>query len=143
MRKYDKKFKKEVVKLSVSESGYYHSLSCDCDPRFWQLFLAKIKQVYAQHPDNDNYGVNRVWLAFEQDGITMSKSTVRRAMKKGGLIKASPRRSGSLTESDANAQKYLTRVSAAMTFISFSHFKFIRLIIFRLLFCLVPLYSLL
>ena len=89
--------------LKVSESGYYHSILHICDPKPWQLLLVKIRQVYAQHPDNDNYGVNRVRLALEQDGIT--KSTVRRAMKKGGLIKASPRRSGSLTESDADAQK--------------------------------------
>ena len=69
------------------------------------LLLVKIKQVYAKYPDNDNYGVNRVRLALEQNGITVSKSTVRRAMKKGGLIKVSPHRSGSLTESDADAQK--------------------------------------
>ena len=49
--------------------------------------------------------VNRAQLALQQDGITMSKSTVRRVMKKGGLIRASPRRSGSLTELDADAQK--------------------------------------
>lgn len=91
--------------LKVSESGYYHSLSHACEPKPWQLLLVKIKQVYAKHPDNDNYGVNRVRLALEQDGITVSKSTVRRAMKKGGLIKALPRHSGSLTESDADAQK--------------------------------------
>jgi len=91
--------------LQVSESGYYHSLSHACEPKLWQLLLVKIKQVYAKHPDNDNYGVNRVRLALEQNGITVSKSTVRRAMKKGGLIKTSPRRSGILTESDADAQK--------------------------------------
>ena len=91
--------------LKVSESGYYHNLSRACKPRAWQLLLVKIKQVYAKHPDNDNYGVNRICLALEQNGITVSKSTVRRAMKKGGLIKVSPRYSGSLTEADANAQK--------------------------------------
>lgn len=91
--------------LKVSESGYYHSLSHACEPRPWQLLLVKIKQVYVKHPDNDNYGVNRICLALEQGGISVSKSAVRRAMKKGGLIKASPRRSGSLTEADANAQK--------------------------------------
>lgn len=91
--------------LKVSESGYYHSLLHGCNPKPWQLLLVKIKQVYAQHPDNDNYGVNRIFLALEQDGLSVSKSTVRRAMKRGGFIKVSPRRSGSLTESDADAQK--------------------------------------
>ena len=84
--------------LKVSESGYYHSLSHACEPRPWQLLLVKINQVYTKHPDNDNYGVNRVRLALEQDGITVSKSTVRRAMKKGGLMKASPHRPHCLTE---------------------------------------------
>jgi putative transposase len=91
--------------LKVSESGYYHSLSRNCEPKPWRLLLVKIKQVYAQHPDNDNYGVDRVRLALEQNGIIMSKSTVRRAMKKGGFIKASPHRSSSLTKADADAQK--------------------------------------
>ncbi|QKN24757.1 MULTISPECIES: IS3 family transposase [Caproicibacterium] len=91
--------------LKVSESGYYQSLFHVCEPRPWQLLLVKIKQVYTRHPNNDNYGVNRIRLVLKQNGISVSKSTVRRAMKKGGLIKTSPRHSGSLTESDADAQK--------------------------------------
>lgn len=73
--------------LKVSESGYYHSLSHNCEPKPWQLLLVKIQQVYAKHPDNGNYGVDRVRLALKQDGAIVSKSTVRRAMKKGGLIR--------------------------------------------------------
>lgn len=69
------------------------------------MLLVKIKQIYMQHPDNSNYGVDRVQLALEQNGITVSKSTVRRTMKKGGLMKASLRRLYSLTEADAEAQK--------------------------------------
>lgn len=47
-----------------------------------QLLVVKIKRVYAQHPNDDNYGINCVRLALEQGGITASKSTVRYAMKK-------------------------------------------------------------
>ena len=101
--------------LKVSESGYYHSILHVCEPRPWQLLLVKIKQVYAKHPDNDNYGVDRVRLALEQDGVTVSKSTVRRAMKKGGLIKTLPRHSGSLTKSDADAQKADNLISRNFT----------------------------
>lgn len=91
--------------LKVSESGYYHSILHACEPRPWQLLLVKIKQIYTQHPDNSNYGVERVRLALEQDGVTVSKSTVRRTMKKGGLLKESPRHFCSLTKADADAQK--------------------------------------
>ena len=91
--------------LKVSESGYYHSLSHACEPRPWQLLLVKIKQIIAQHPDNDNYGVERVRLALEQGGVLASKSTVRRAMKKGGLLKSPSHHSVSLTKADADAQK--------------------------------------
>lgn len=90
--------------LKVSESGYYHSLIHACEPRPWQLLLVKIKQIYAKHPDNDNYGVDRIRLALEQDGVTVSKSTVRRAMKKGGFLKTPSRRSSSLTEANTDAQ---------------------------------------
>ena len=83
--------------LKVSESGYYHSLFHTCAPKPWQLFLVKIQQIIAQNPDNSNYGVERVRLTLEHDGVTVSKSTVR--------LKRSPCRSGSLTETDANAKK--------------------------------------
>jgi transposase InsO family protein len=91
--------------LKVSESGYYRHILHTCQPNHWQLLLAKIRGIIARYPDNDNYGVKRIRLALEQDGIIVSKSTVRRTMKKGGLLKKSPRHSCSLTKADADAQK--------------------------------------
>jgi transposase InsO family protein len=44
-------------------------------------------------------------LALEHKDIIESRSTVRRAMKKGGLLKNSPRRPAGLTKADADAQK--------------------------------------
>ncbi len=91
--------------LKVSESGYYRSLNRTRTPRPWQLLLVKIREILAEHPDNSNYGVKRMRLALEQKDIIESRSTVRRAMKKGGLLKDSPRRPAGLTKADADAQK--------------------------------------
>lgn len=49
--------------------------------------------------------MGRILLALGQRGVKASRSTVRRAMKKGGLLKAPARRPGSLTKADAVAQK--------------------------------------
>lgn len=49
--------------LKASESGYYYSLLRACKPRHWQLLLIKIRQIFAQHPNNNNYGVE----AFEYE----------------------------------------------------------------------------
>lgn len=60
--------------------------------RPWQLLLVRIRKIYEEHPDNRNYGVGRILLALEQRGVHASRSTVRRAMKKGGLLKAPARK---------------------------------------------------
>ena len=44
-------------------------------------------------------------LALEQRGVHASRSTVRRTMKKGGLLKPPTRRPNGLTKADAAAQK--------------------------------------
>ena len=38
---------------------------CTCEPKSCNC-LVKIKRVYAQHPNDDNYGINCVRLALEQ-----------------------------------------------------------------------------
>ena len=91
--------------LKISESGYYCSLYHTRTPRPWQLLLVKIRENLAEHPDNSNYGIKRMRLALEQKDIIESRSTVRRAMKKGGFLKNSPRRPAGLTKADADAQK--------------------------------------
>lgn len=49
--------------------------------------------------------MGRILLALEQRGVNASRSTVRRAMKKGGLLKTPARRPQSLTKADVAAQK--------------------------------------
>ena len=93
----------QVVK--VSESGYYRSLQVAGMPKSWQLLLVKIREIYKENPNNDNYGVGRILLALTQRGIAVSRSSVRRAMKRGGLLHRAPRHPNSLTKPDLAAQK--------------------------------------
>jgi hypothetical protein len=72
-------------------------------PQPWQLLLVRIRKIYEENPDNRNYGVGRILLALEQRGVKTSRSGVRRAMKKGGLLKSPARRPQSLTKADVAA----------------------------------------
>ena len=70
----------------VSESGYYRWLRNRGKPSSRQLLSVEIQKIMDEHPDNDNYGVERMRIALSEAGIEPSKSTVRRTMKEMGLI---------------------------------------------------------
>ncbi len=89
--------------LKVSESGYYRWLKNGSKPRSWQLLLVEINKIFAEHPDNDNYGVERVKTALGLKGIKASKSKIYRAMKAGGLIHRC-RKSHGITKADTETQ---------------------------------------
>jgi len=72
--------------LKVSESGYYRWLRNRENQNGRSLLLVKIKEILAEHPDNDNYGVRRMQTALKQNGIDVSLRTVYRTMREGGLI---------------------------------------------------------
>lgn len=72
--------------LKVSESGYYRWLKNRSKQTSRQLLLVIIKEIISEHPDNDNYGVKRVQTALLQREITVSRRTVYRTMKEGGLL---------------------------------------------------------
>ena len=91
--------------VKVSESGYYRSLQSAGKPKPWQLLLVKIREIYNENPDNDNYGVSRILLALTQRGIAVSRSSVRRTMKRGGLLLRSSRHPNSLIKADLAVQK--------------------------------------
>ena len=59
--------------LCLSESGYYRWLRNREKRNRRQLLAVKIDAILAEHPDNRNYGVDRVCLALEQDGILGGK----------------------------------------------------------------------
>ena len=72
--------------LKISESGYYRWLSNQSKKTARELLLVRIKEIIAEHPDNINYGINRMQTALQQHGINVSIRTVYRAMKDGNLL---------------------------------------------------------
>lgn len=72
--------------LKVSESGYYRWLKNrdKCTKR--QLLAVSIKEIISEHPDNDNYGIDRIHTALNNKGIIVSRRTVYRTMKETGLL---------------------------------------------------------
>ena len=72
--------------LKVSESGYYRWLRNRNKLSKRQLLLVKIKEILTEHPDNDNYGYDRIHKVLKLRGIDVSRNTVYRVMKDGGLI---------------------------------------------------------
>ncbi len=106
-RKKEQKY--SVVKmckvLSVSETGYYKWNRNRNKPKAWQLLLVKIYEILDEHPDNKNYGIDRIMIALEQRDKKYSRSTVIRAMRKGHLLHESKRSPNGLTKADKKAQR--------------------------------------
>lgn len=72
--------------LKISESGYYRWLKNKDKPSKRHLLLVTINEIISEHPDNANYGYDRIHKALEIRGIKVSRNTVYRAMKDGNLI---------------------------------------------------------
>lgn len=72
--------------LHLSESGYYRWLRNRGRHSSRQLLAGKVKKILEEHPDNRNYGVDRVCLALERDGVDFSRRTVYRVMKENGWL---------------------------------------------------------
>lgn len=51
-----------------------------------QLLSVQVRQILDVHPDNDNYGIERMRMALEQQGIRVSRATVYRVMNEMDLI---------------------------------------------------------
>ena len=89
----------------MNESGYYKWLRNGERPKKWQALLVEIHRILDKHPDNDNYGVERMLIALKQNGIITSKNSVRRAMLKGNLLHPSHRSPDGLTKADKKASR--------------------------------------
>ena len=74
------------IVLEVSESGYYRFLKSRTRPSKKTILSASIKEIYDEHPYNDNYGVERIRLALEQRGIKESKYRIRNVMRENGWL---------------------------------------------------------
>jgi transposase InsO family protein len=91
--------------LNVSESGYYRWKKNCGKPRRDDILLVAINSILEEHPDNENYGVQRIHLALLQHDLMISKRTVYRVMKKHGLIRKPVRHPNGITREDREAQK--------------------------------------
>jgi transposase InsO family protein len=91
--------------LKVSETGYYKWKRNRNKPKAWQLLLVQIYEILDEHPDNSNYGINRIHIALQQKEVEVSRSTVIRAMRKGNLLHKSRRSPNGLTKADKKAQR--------------------------------------
>ena len=72
--------------LEVSESGYYRFLKSRTKPGRKAILSAAIKEIYEEHPYNDNYGIERIRLALEQRGIVVGKRRITTVMRENGWI---------------------------------------------------------
>lgn len=99
----DYSVKKLCKVLSVSETGYYKWKRNRSKPKAWQILLQKIYEILDEHPENRNYGIDRILLALNQKGENPSRSTVIRAMKRGNLLHESRRSPDGLTKKDKKA----------------------------------------
>lgn len=72
--------------LKISESGYYRWLKNRAKPTARELLSVEIRAILNEHPDNDNYGVNRMVTALAQKGVRISRRTVYRTMSEMGII---------------------------------------------------------
>ena len=99
----DYSVKKLCKVLSVSETGYYKWKRNRSKPKAWRILLQKIYEILDEHPENRNYGIDRILLALNQKGENPSRSTVIRAMKRGNLLHESRRSPDGLTKKDKKA----------------------------------------
>lgn len=88
MQKYKEKYTVKAMcrALKISESGYYRWLQNQAKQTSRELLTVKIKEILAEHPDNSNYGIERIKTALNQKGTAVSRRTVYRAMSESGLL---------------------------------------------------------
>jgi transposase InsO family protein len=64
------------------------------------------KKILAEHPENnDNYGVQRIHLALQQNGFRIGIRQIYRIMSKNKLLKKRIRHPNGITKTEKDAQK--------------------------------------
>ena len=67
--------------------------------------LAMMQDILAEDPENENYGIVRMYEALRLRDFAGSQSKVARVMRENGLIHERKRRPNSLTKAGKEAQK--------------------------------------
>jgi len=78
--------KKMCKVLKVCESGYYRWFKNKNKLSKRQILSVEIKEIISEHPDNYNYGIERIITALSLKNISVSKGTVYRSMRESGFI---------------------------------------------------------
>lgn len=91
--------------LEVSESGYYRYLANLNKPNKDEFLSAAIEDILNGHPDNDNYGIQRMQLALKQREITAGIRKITKIMRDNGWLHSPRRRPQGLTKTDHKTQK--------------------------------------
>ena len=77
--------------LKVSETGFYKQQRNHSKVKLQQLIPVEMHKILSEDSENDNYGIGKIRLAFEQRGIKVLRSTAIRAMRKRNLFYKSRR----------------------------------------------------
>ena len=88
--------------MKVSESGYYRYKLNLGKPSKDKLLSDKMEEIYSASEYNDNYGVDRMQTALEQQGVKAGKRKIKRIMREKGWIH-SRRRPKGITKADPDA----------------------------------------
>ena len=91
--------------LDASESGYYQYLKSCQRPNKDEVLSVAMQSIYDLHPCNDNYGVNRMQQALEQQNIRAGIRRMKRIMREKGWLHKPHRRPHGLTKVDPETQK--------------------------------------
>ena len=91
--------------LRVSETGYYRFKRNLGKPGKDDVLSAAMQDILNQSPFNDNYGVPRMQIALEKQGIKAGKRRIARIMRENGWIHERRRRPKSLTKATTEIQE--------------------------------------
>jgi len=93
--------------LKVSEQGYYKNFKNGEKPYKHEALLAMILAIRAEHPDNANYGTQRIYLRAEQAPYNYKGAyrSIYRVMKENNLLIKQKKHPNGITKADRYAQK--------------------------------------
>ena len=91
--------------LNVSETGYYRFVKNLGKPGKDAVLSAAMQGILDESPFNDNYGIERMQMALESQGIHAGKRRITRIMRENGWLHERHRRPKGLTKASTEIQE--------------------------------------
>lgn len=91
--------------LNVSETGYYRFVKNLGKPGKDAVLSAAMQGILDESPFNDNYGIVRMQMALESQGIHAGKRRITRIMRENGWLHERHRRPKGLTKASTEIQE--------------------------------------